>query len=51
MKKSSAYARRQNASVGELSKKYLELIRLQDYAGAYRHMLRVNMQFYLPDGF
>ena len=44
MKKSSAYARRQNASVGELSKKYLELIRLQDYAGAYRHMLRVNMQ-------
>ena len=44
MKKSSAYARRQNASIGELSKKYLELMRLQDYAGAYRHMLKVNVQ-------
>ncbi|MBF5003221.1 tetratricopeptide repeat protein [Diaphorobacter caeni] len=44
MKKTSAYARRKNASLGDHSRTYLELMRLLDYPGAYRHMLKVHAQ-------
>lgn len=42
MKKTSAYARRSMASLGEHSRKYLELVRLNDFRAAYQHMLKVN---------